>query len=268
MLKMMKALALAMLLSTAGLDASILPIVKLEPETVQAYEAYIPSFEKGPNADFAQNGAMWIDGQKGSRRKSFDELKAVTEPRLGTNIAGGHIHHLFGTIRVPGATIEKVLRTMQDYPNYVNYFRPDITKSSGSQQPDSTPADQHFQLTIRMQQSTLWLDVAFESVNDTRYHRIDAHRVESHSRSSSIREYKDAHDLSAGLYPDGEDHGFLWKTYTNWHIRERDGGVDLELNNITLTRPIPPGFGWWATRKAREAVDKMINEMRAAINGK
>jgi len=69
------------------------------------------------------------------------------------------------------------------------------------------------------------------------------------------------------MYEEGNDHGFIWRIYTWWHARDRDGGVDLEVNNISLTRPVPFGFGWWASRKARSSIENLLLRTREALTG-
>lgn len=34
---------------------------------------------------------------------------------------------------------------------------------------------------------------------------------------------------------------------------------------MTLSRPVPTGFGWWGTRRTRDAVDKMMKDLRNAV---
>ena len=36
----------------------------------------------------------------------------------------------------------------------------------------------------------------------------------------------------------------MWKLYSYWHFYQRDGGVYMQLEAVSLTRGIPPGFGW------------------------
>jgi hypothetical protein len=183
-------------------------------------------------------------------------------------VSGGHLHRIFGTVRVPGATIDVVHREMQNYAKYQHVYAPSVVASSGDLLPDSTPDDQHYHVSLRLQQTTFWLDVAFETAYDTHYVRLDPRRSRTRSRSIGIREYRDAHNLGLGLYPEGDDHGFLWRIATWWHARERDGGVDLELTNITLTRSIPAGFGWWASRKARQSVESLLHQTRMSLEAR
>ncbi len=41
-----------------------------------------------------------------------------------------------------------------------------------------------------------------------------------------------------------EQHGFLWRLNTYWSYEERDGGLYLQVESVSLTRSIPHGLGW------------------------
>ena len=66
----------------------------------------------------------------------------------------------------------------------------------------------------------------------------------STSRSTQIAEI-DAAGTNAerALSPD-EEHGFLWRLNTYWSYEERDGGLYLQIESVSLTRSIPHGLGW------------------------
>ena len=44
--------------------------------------------------------------------------------------------------------------------------------------------------------------------------------------------------------PVGNDNGFLWRLYSYWRFQERDGGVYMECEAVSLTRDIPTGLNW------------------------
>jgi hypothetical protein len=44
--------------------------------------------------------------------------------------------------------------------------------------------------------------------------------------------------------PPGEDGGYLWRMETWWRMDERDGGVYVQSEVVSLTRDIPAGLGW------------------------
>ncbi len=253
------------LLFAAALHASIISTLHLEPATLKAFETYIAEFEKGDPAVFASSGRLWIDTATGMKRNSWLAGKPVVEARENDNVAQGSIHHFSGSIRVPGAHIEQWRKALEDYPDYPKLFAPDVTSASATVEPDSSPADQHYHARLVLTESTLWMAVAYNSLYDARYREIDPKRWSSRSESLSIRELRDAKNPSAGAYPEGDDHGFLWHTHTYWMARERDGGLDLQVDSINLSRPIPTGAAWWGSKRTREAVEKMLNDTRSAI---
>jgi hypothetical protein len=249
----------------ATLHASIIPILHLDNETIGAFENYVIEFEKTDMAPFASAGKLWIDGQCCGRRTAFDTGRTVLEPRRNEDVANGSIHHVTGMIRVEGGSIEAIRRVMEDYPNYPRYFPPDVVSGRGEQMADSTPADEHFRTTLVLSEQTLWIKVGFRCQNDTHYRRLDADHWISRSVSLDTGELIDPDNPAGPVYPDGNNHGFLWKTNTYWFARQRKGGVDIELNTVTLSRPAPLGFGWWGAKRTKDAVDKMLRDVKAAM---
>jgi hypothetical protein len=64
-----------------------------------------------------------------------------------------------------------------------------------------------------------------------------------------------------------EDHGFLWRMNTYWSWQERDGGLYLQVESVSLTRGIPVGLGW-AVRPFVESIPRESLEftLRASRN--
>ena len=249
------------------LEASLIPLSHLEAATLALFQDYTAKFEQRVSEPFTASGKLWIDDDHSGKHKDFDAGKPVVEARENRDIANGSIHHYSGTIRVPGATIDQVRRVMQDYSNYPNYFKPDVARGSGLVQPDSTPEDEHFQSRLFLTESTVWLDVAYDAQYDSHYRRIDATRWTSRSTTVSIRELQDAKKLDGSVFPEGDDHGFLWRTNNYWFARARDGGLDLQLDSMTLSRTTPLGFNWWGNKRTHDAVDKMLRDTKSAIQG-
>jgi hypothetical protein len=247
------------------MQASMLPLQHLEASTLAQFQDYAAKFEQRVSAAFLASGKLWIDDEKSSRRKDFDAGKPLLEARENSDIHNGSIHHYSGTIRVAGAKIDQVRRVMLDYSNYPNYYKPDVVRGSGVLQPDSSADDEHFKTHLLLTESTLWIDVAYDALYDNHYRRIDANRWFSRSTTLSIKELLDAKKLDGGAYQEGEDHGFFWRTNNYWFVRERDGGLDLQLDSMTLSRTTPVGFGWWGNRRTKDAVDKMLRDTKAAI---
>lgn len=246
----------------ATLHAALLPTLHLEPETIRIFDAYVARFEKEVVAPYSASGKLWMDNSSVSGKPG---VKPIVEPRENADIPGGSIHHFSGSMRIRGGTIEDVRRIMEDYPNYPRYFKPDVIKGSGTPEPDSTPMDEHFLAHLTLAESTLWFNVEYNCIYDTHYRRLDERRWQSKSTSSSVKELRDVKNPGEGDFPDGDGHGFLWRTNTYWFVRQNNGGIDLELDSITLSRPNVSGFAWWGAKRSHDAVDKMLRDTRTAV---
>lgn len=249
----------------ATLHASIIPTVHLDEATIKAYQDYVSTFEKAVVEPFNQSGKLWIDSECCAKKSSFESGKELVEPRRNEDLVHGSVHHFSGSLRIPGATIASLRKVMQDYPHYVEIFKPDLGSASATKEADSTPEDEHFRAKLLLVQGTIWMNVTYDTLYDTHYRRVAPDRWTARSITTYIKELKDPKNLSGGYLPEGDDHGFLWKTNTYWFARERNGGLDLEADSLALSRPSPVGFAWWGTRRSRDAVDKMLRDVKAAM---
>jgi hypothetical protein len=250
-------------LAGAVLQAGIVPIFHLDPATAKAFEDYVVAWEKSGEAAFQSTGKLWIDSSP--RRDAFLAGKVVVEQKESKDVGSGSIHHYSGVVHIKGATIEQVRKVMQDYPNYQKIFKGDLGSSSATTEPDSKPEDEHFHSKLLLVQSTLWVSVTYDTLYDTHYLRHAKDRWEVRSKSISIKELTEPKNFSSKPFPEGDDHGFLWKTNTYWFARQQGDGLDLEADSLSLSRPIPSGFGWWGNKRSRDAVDKMIRDTMGAL---
>jgi len=247
------------------LQAAFLPILHLDSKSVKIFDAYVDKFEREVLKPYTDSGRLWIDGSSCCTNAAFTSGKLVVEARTNDDIDGGSIHHFSGAMHLNGAKIEDMRRIMEDYPSYPVNFGPDVTKAEGKLLPDSTPGDDHFQARLAISEKTVFMNVNFETMYDTHYKSLDDHRWMSKSFATSLKEVKDVHDPSKGFYPEGDDHGFLWRTNTYWFARAAGGGLDLQVDSITLSRTNVPGFTWFGAKRSHDAVEKMLRDARTAI---
>jgi hypothetical protein len=152
--------------------------------------------------------------------------------------SGALLHHWRGTAFVPGATAADFLRVTRDFNDYPKYFAPQILQAKAvSQQGDRLEA------SMRVRQHHL-VTVVFDITSDIDYGRLDPQHQYSIAHSTKISEI-DAQgtDKEHALSP-SEDHGYLWRLNTYWSYEERDGGLYMQIESVSLTRSIPPGLGW------------------------
>jgi hypothetical protein len=106
-----------------------------------------------------------------------------------------------------------------------------------------TQRDNHFEAWMRVRQRHV-ITVVMDTSYDIVFGRLDAQHGYSVSRSTRISEIDSAGTAEEHALSSSEEHGFLWRQNTYWSYEERDGGLYMQIESVSLTRSIPRGLGW------------------------
>jgi len=159
-------------------------------------------------------------------------------PATGAELPGAMLHHWRGTAFAPGAKAADFERLMKDFNAYPQHFSPQVVQAKIlSQQGD------HFQASMRVRQKHV-ITVVMDTSYDITFGRLDALHGYSISRSTRIAEIDSPGTSRERALNSGEEHGFLWRLNTYWSYEERDGGLYMQIESVSLTRSIPTGLGW------------------------
>jgi hypothetical protein len=139
---------------------------------------------------------------------------------------------------VPGAKLDDVLHLLQDYNHHAQYYAPDVQQSRIEQR-----NGEHYRVFLRFRRTKI-ITAVIDTVNDIQYYRDSP--TQAHSRSSAIRinEVDNPGQPDEQEKPAGHDNGFLWGMETWWRMEQKDGGVYVQSEVVSLTRDIPTGLGW------------------------
>ena len=78
--------------------------------------------------------------------------------------------------------------------------------------------------------------------------------------------------FAAGQLPPGVDHGFMWRLNSYWRFEERNGGVYIECEAISLSRGIPMLLSTLMApilrQLPRESLEKTLLATRRALMSK
>ena len=74
--------------------------------------------------------------------------------------------------------------------------------------------------------------------------RLDKQHGYSASRSTQITEIADAGSADEHAMSSSEQHGFMWRLNAYWSYEERDGGLYMQIESVSLARSIPTGVAW------------------------
>jgi hypothetical protein len=246
----------------------------LKPETIDAFNRYVQLTEAQINSELERREPfLWVESLPENRREAayrdLREGKVVIE-HLETldggkkiNVPGGLIHHWIGTVFVPGATLAQTIAFEQDYDNQQQYFRPDVMRSKILQRNGND-----FVVELRLYKKKV-ITTVIDTTHEVHYQHVDATHEWSRSHTTRIQEVDDAGKPDEKLEPEGHDRGFLWRMNTYWRFEEKDGGVYVESQSISLTRDIPTGLGWmigpYVNSVPRESLTFTLDRTRAAV---
>jgi hypothetical protein len=222
---------------------------KLKSETAVAFDRYVALTEERNSAELKKGTPfLWPDAlPENERRAAFDALRsgAARIEKRQTKEAGreihcpsGLIHHWEAIAFIKGAKVDDVLRVLENYDRHSEYYKPDVERSKTLQHNGN-----HYLVFLRFRRHKV-ITVVLNTTHDVNYFRDSPQRAHSRSSAIKISEVDNAGKSDEKEESAGDDGGFLWRMETWWRLEERDGGVYIQSEVVSLTRDIPTGVGW------------------------
>lgn len=213
---------------------------ELKPATLEAFERYVLKAEGKLQNRLQPETFLWATGDS-SRLVAVRGGRVVAEPLAGKGdlpLPDGLVHDWIGSVFISGATLPQVLAAVQDYDNHKKYYRPEVLDSKLLFRDGND-----FRIYLRLMKKKV-ITVVLNTEHDVRYYPLDSTRCYSRSKSAKIAELADPGTPREREKPAGAGHGFLWRLYSYWRFQEKDGGVYVECEAISLTRDVPGGLAW------------------------
>jgi hypothetical protein len=271
-------LAFVFLLGIPLLRASDVIAVDLEPKTLEAFNHYVQITEARINKEVARPGAfLYVEGIPEPHRSQalaslqkddiyMEPLQTRDAPGSAIEAPDGLIHHWIGAVFIPGATLRQVIDLVQDYDRHQDIYQPQVVRSRLIRHEGND-----FQIFYRLREKKV-ITVTLNTNHDVQYFPIDATHCQSRSISTRIAEVANAGQPGEYEKPVGHDGGFLWRMDSYWRFEEKDNGVYVEVESISLTRDIPLGLGWiikpFVTSIPRESLLMTLGSTRSAVEAR
>jgi hypothetical protein len=255
-------------LGCAGLLLSTVPgvtTVDLQPHTAAAFERYIRNAESRLDQQTHGSAFLWVDGAAGRKdRVRRGEVVAETFPGKGeAGVPDGTIHDWVGAIFIPGATLAKTIAAAQDYDSQKAFYGPELQDSKTIRRDGG-----EFDIYLRLLKKQV-ITVVLNTNHRVDYFQLDGARWYSASHSTRIAEVQNPGEPDESEMEPGHDHGFLWRLNSYWRFEQRDGGVYVECEAISLSRTVPAGFGWLVNpivrNLPRDSLANTLRSMRTAV---
>ncbi|HEY2857475.1 MAG TPA: hypothetical protein VGJ21_03615 [Terracidiphilus sp.] len=183
-------------------------------------------------------------GSAGTFLTAFDQTRVrsgqviIEKISADADPSGGMLHDWRGTAFAPGAKPADFERVLRDLPAYPKVYAPQVLTATV----EPHDAD-HYGATMRVRQKHV-LTVVMDISYDVTFGRLDPRHGYNIARSTKIAEIDAPGTRKEHALSPAEEHGFMWRLNTYWSYEERDGGLYLQVESISLSRSIPTGLGW------------------------
>jgi len=252
------------LLILAIASATVLRALELKQATLQGWDSYVrtvtASMEQRANGT---RSFFWVD-ESPDRKKRVLAGEAVVASQEHDKISNGLIHHWVGAEFFPGARLDQVLAVLTDYDRYKDIYMPMIVKSKLLER-----TDQNEKVNLLLVGKAAGVTGAVDTDDEVHTVKLDPDRTYSISHSIRSQEIASYGKSDQRLLPQDRGPGYVWRTFGITRLQQRDGGVYLEMETVTLSRGIPWEFRWLVApvteHLPRSIMTQTLNDTRQAV---
>lgn len=219
---------------------------ELKPEAVAAFNLYVHATEARIARDLQGGHFLVIDDLPDwDRHEAYAQLRQgriyirrlrAEEGGAPINTPDGLIHHWVGIVFIPEVTIAQALAELQDYADQPRTYAPSVRQAKILEHNGNE--FKSYRQYYHKQIVTVVINAEFDDVYDT----LNSARATIRSYSTRIAEVVDLNQPAEHELPVGNDHGYVWRHYNYFHIEEKEGGVYVQVESVTLSRTVPAAF--------------------------
>ena len=247
---------------------------ELKPKTTAAFDKYVAATESRLAAELKPGGPfLYVDAlSPDAMKKAYDQLKGgeilvekreTKAPGVSSDVPDGMLHHWVGLAFIPGVTLAQTLPVVQDYDHRAELYKPEVTAAHLISHQGSD-----FKIFMRLYQKRFTTAV-FNTEYAIHWAELEPGKIYSNSISTRIAEVKDSSHPDGEEWPVGQGRGYLWRLNTYWRFEEKDGGVYMQCEAVSLTRDIPYGLGWLikplVTAIPKQSLNRALGQTRTVV---
>lgn len=235
---------------------------------VTAFNAYLGRVERRLAEEHRHWDGFLVGTQNEAARVRLRAGETIIEKLTPAiqSAPGATIYDWRGTAFVAGAKGEDFDRVMRNFSAYPQTYAPQVERARVVGQDGD-----RLRVTMRVRQKHV-ITVVMDTDYDVVFGRLDEGHGYSVSRSTGIKEIEGAGTNKERALSGSQEHGFLWRLTTYWSYEERDGGLYMQIESVSLARAIPAGLGWaigpFVESVPKESLEFTLEETRAALRKK
>ena len=221
----------------------------LRPQTVAAFKSIRRRTEQQREASLtAASSFLWVESQPTATQKvGLEQLRAgtfVIERLTTTATERGSRRRTASSITGSAPCLSPVRRSIRRLRSCrTTITTPRSTRRRSTKFKVLARDGDSFRVLLRFFMKKV-LTVVVDGEHQARFTRLAPDRAHSRVVSTRLNEVEDPGTAQERLKPEGRDGGYLWRINWYWRFLERDGGIYIQCETITLSRRIPIGLGW------------------------
>jgi hypothetical protein len=246
----------------------------LQPATVQAWDAYLQWADRKVRNELSASGNFLIRDYLSAEKQAavrnslqsgeiyVDRVQGVIPPGTKFSVEDGEIHHWWGTILIPGTTIERTVQFLQDYDHHASRFA-DLEQSR-----IIARKNQEFRVYLRLRRSAALVTAYYNTEEECTWTSFGPQRYFSRSNATRIAELENPATPQEREKSPGQDRGFLWRLTSWWRIEQTERGVVVEIESASLSRDIPtiariiPGVTAYINSLPKDSLRSILTSIR------
>jgi hypothetical protein len=240
-------------------------VVKLSPQTTAAFDRYAQGVEAelaerwGGRKNFLHIEDNDQDKERVLKGDAFIKQMSNAQP---VSIPDGLIHDWLGAVYIPRATVEQVMRVLEDFDKHKDIYPAVSASKTVARQGDEVTG--YWQLKQRRM-----VPIILDVEEKVRYTRIAPGKWKGIAYARDITEVDTGLFSRGKKFPPGEGHGYLWRLYGYWSLESYQNGVLAECRTLSLSRDIPQGLTWavgpYVQKMPEESLASTLAATRKAI---
>jgi hypothetical protein len=252
---------------------------ELQKPTIQAWDNYVRVVETRVERELQTTKPFLVL----ERLPQVEQQKAAASMKSGVvfvtqlpgptlsgpkpDIPDGLVHHWLGVVQIPGVRVDDVLAFVQRYDESPRFFKDAVASKLVRRNGDE------FEVFLKLRREKSVAGYRTNKVYNTSHHvvyrRLDATHAASRSVTTRIAELADSDQPNGPEKPIGRDSGYLWRLNSYWRFIEKDGGVTVECESVSLSRGIPFPFNLVLSGVvegiARESVEGTLGSIKKGV---
>ena len=249
--------------------SAVLVAAELHEETVEAWDRYIAATAQRVSAELDDGERFLVldfhEEAARLRREVLagnvvvERMHALDERGDRFDVPKGAIHHWMGAILVPDAELSDVVDGLQyDIPTH------ELQESVLESRVLSRDGDK-LELYTKVLLDTPMASAQYNIDQALEYVRLGDGRAWSWAAATRIAELEDPGSANEREKPIGNDSGMLWRMKMYWRYEQVDGGVLVEVEQLTLSRSAPALLRWILAPAMNSGPRDSVSDMLQSI---